>query len=232
MAQPTVLKTETRAGSGSASARRDRSAGRIPVNVYGHGEGNQHLLIDEHQLDLALHTASQVFTLAIGGAEQPCLVKSVQYDTFGQRILHVDFTRVSMTEEVEVEVTLEFTGTPKGLAAGGQLVVLHPALWVRCLANAIPDSIGVDISGIELGHGIHAGEIALPAGVTLDTERMEPEDQVVGVAAPRVEEPEEPVGGEAVEGEAAPEGAAAAPAEGAAAPAEGAAAKEKGKAKE
>jgi large subunit ribosomal protein L25 len=157
MAQPTILQTKPRAASGSAQARRERREGRVPVNVYGHGEGNQHLLMDEHELSLALHTATQVFTLSIGGAEQPCLVKAVQYDTFGQQILHVDFTRVSMTEEVEVEVTLEFTGTPKGVAAGGQLVVLHPALWVRCMANAIPDSIGVDIAAIELGHGTQNG---------------------------------------------------------------------------
>jgi large subunit ribosomal protein L25 len=232
MAQPTILQTKPRAATGSAQARRERREGRVPVNVYGHGEGNQHLLMDEHELSLALHTATQVFTLSIGGAEQPCLVKAVQYDTFGQQILHVDFTRVSMTEEVEVEVTLEFTGTPKGVAAGGQLVVLHPALWVRCMANAIPDSIGVDIAAIELGHGIHAGEIALPPGVSLDTERMDPDEQVVGVAAPRVDEPEPVAEGEPVEGAEPAEGAAAVPAEGAAAPAEGAAAKEKGKAKE
>jgi large subunit ribosomal protein L25 len=229
MAQPTILKTEHRTGTGSASARRDRRQGRVPVNVYGHGEGNQHLLMDEHELSLALHTATQVFTLSIAGAEQPCLVKSVQLDTFGQRILHVDFTRVSMTEEVEVEVSLDFVGTPKGVATGGQLVVHHPALWVRCLANAIPDSISVDIAGIEMGHGVHAGEIALPAGVSLDTEQMDPDDQVVAVAAPRAEEPEPEA--EPAEGEEAPEGAAAEPAEGAA-PAEGEGAPEKGKARE
>ncbi|MHC5212658.1 MAG: 50S ribosomal protein L25 [Planctomycetota bacterium] len=229
MAQPTVLKTEVRAGSGSASARRDRRAGRIPVNIYGHGEGNQHLLIDEHDLGLALRTSTQVFTLTIGGAEQPCLVKAVQYDTFGQHILHVDFTRVSMTEEVEVEVTLEFVGTPKGVADGGQLVVNHPALWVRCLANAIPDVINVDIAAVEMGNGVSAGEITLPPGVSLDLEKMEPGDQIVGVAAPRAEEPEEAPEDEAVEGEGAPEGA---PAEGEAAPAEGDASKEKDKAKE
>ena len=205
MPKPSILQTHPRPGTGSADARRLRAASRIPVNVYGHGEANQNLALDEHDLELALHTSTQVFTLSIGGKEQPCLVKSVQYDTFGQRVLHVDFARVSLTEEVEVEVALDITGTPKGVAEGGQIVVLHPAVWVRCLASAIPDSLPVDITPLMMGQAIHAREIALPAGVTLDAKRMNPDDQIVAVAAPRIEE--------------APAEAAAAPAEGAAVPA-------------
>jgi len=210
MPKPSVLQTHSRTGTGSAAARRLRAAARIPVNVYGHGEANQNLALDEHELELALHTATQVFTLEISGQQQPCLVKSVQYDTFGQRVLHVDFARVSLTEEVEVEVALDITGTPKGAAEGGQVVVLHPALWVRCLANAIPDSLPVDITPLLMGEAIQAQDIALPPGVSLDTKKMNPEDQIVAVVAPRIEE-------------VAAEPAAAVPAEGAAVPAEGAA---------
>lgn len=209
MPKPSVLKTHSRPDIGSASARRLRAESRIPVNVYGHGEANQNLALDEHALELALNTSTQVFTLSISGKEQPCLVKSVQYDTFGQRVLHVDFARVSLTEEVEVEIALEITGTPKGAAEGGQVVVLHPAVWVRCLASAIPDLLSVDISPLLMGQAIHAREIVMPAGVSLDTKKMNPDDQIVGVVAPRIEE-------------AATE-AAAPTAEGAAAPAEGAA---------
>ena len=210
MPKPSVLQTHPRTGTGSAAARRLRAEARIPVNVYGHGEANQNLALDEHELELALHTATQVFTLSIGGQEQPCLVKSVQYDTFGQRVLHVDFARVSLTEEVEVEVALDITGTPKGAAEGGQIVVLHPALWVRCLASAIPDSLPVDITPLMMGDAIHAKDIALPAGVSLDTKKMDPEAQIIGVVAPRIEEvPAEAAAPAAVEGAAAPaEGAA------------------------
>jgi len=218
MSKPSVLQTHSRPGIGSAAARRLRAASRVPVNVYGHGEVNQNLALDEHELDLALHTATQVFTLSIGGKEQPCLVKSVQYDTFGQRVLHVDFARVSLTEEVEVEVALEITGTPKGAAEGGQVVVLHPAVWVRCLASAIPDSLPVDISPLTMGEALHAREIAMPAGVSLDAKKMNPDDQIVAVVAPRVEEaPAEAA--PAAEGAAAPAAEGAAPAAGAATPA-------------
>jgi large subunit ribosomal protein L25 len=221
MSKPDTLKTQPRSGSGSAAARRQRREGVVPVIVYGHGEDNQSLTVAAHELDLALASQTQVFTLEIGKKQQPCLVKSVQYDTFGQHVLHVDFTRVSLTEEVEVEVELEFVGDPKGVAEGGTLAVQHPALWVRCLANAIPDSIQVEVSELEIGHSIHAGEIELPKGVRLDDGKMDPSDQMVGVLAPRVEVEEEVPEEGAVEGEAPVEGEAA-PAEGEAAPADSA----------
>ncbi len=218
MAKPSILKTVTRSGLGSRNARRDRASQRIPVNIYGHGEANQNLAIGAHDLGLALQTATQVFTLDIDGRQQPCLVKSVAYDTFGKDILHVDFARVSLTEEVEVEVTVNYLGHPKGLADGGQLVVQHPQLWVRCLASAIPEFVEVDISGIELGHSLHASDVKLPAGVSLDLKKMAADEPIVGVVAPRVEaEPvaeEVPVEG-AVIAPAAGDAGAAAPAAGA-----------------
>jgi len=221
MAKPSILKTESRSGTGSANARRDRVAGKVPVNIYGHGEQNQNLAIGQHALSLALHTATQVFTLDIGGKQQPCLVKNVQYDTYGQEILHVDFARVSLTEEVEVEVPVHYMGHAKGITEGGQLVIQHPQLWVRCLAAAIPEFIEVDIADIAMGHSLHAGDVKLPQGVKLDTKRMAADEAVVGVVAPRVEA--------APAAEAAPaEGGVVAPAvgaEGAAAPAAGAEAK-------
>ncbi len=216
MAKPSILKTESRSGIGSRPARRDRVAGKVPVNIYGHGEECQSLAIGEHSLAIALATATQVFTLDINGKQQPCLVKSVQYDTFGQDILHVDFARVSLTEEVEVEVPVHYMGHAKGITDGGQLVIQHPQLAVRCLAAAIPEFIEVDIAELGLGKSLHAGEVKLPEGVKLDLKKMVAEEPIVGVVAPRVEA--------VVEAEATPaEGAVVAPAAGAAAPAAGAA---------
>jgi len=217
MSKTQNLTTEAREALGSANARRLRVAGRVPVNVYGHGEANQNLSIEAHPLELALHSSAHVFNLKIAGKEQPCLVKHVEWDTFGQRALHVDFARISLTEEVEVEVQLIFTGHAKGVGEGGTLAVHHPLLWVSCLASAIPESLEVDVTELEIGRAMHASEIKLPAGVKLDTRKMDPRAQIVGVVAPHIEE---------VPAEETPaEGAV--PAEGAA-PAEGAVAGEAG----
>ena len=209
MSKNVTLVAEPREKAGSSVSRRLRTAGRVPVNVFGHGEANANLSVDAHELDLALHTAAQVFMLKQGQSEQACLVRNVQYDTFGQQVLHVDFARVDLSEEVEVEVELAFIGFAKGVADGGTLAVQHPALWVKCRADSIPERIEVDVTGVEVGHALHAREIVLPAGVRLDTHKMGEEAQIVGVVAAHIEVA--PVAA-AAEGEAAPaaEGAAAA----------------------
>ncbi len=204
----TVLKAEIREGVGSRSSRKARSSGRTPANIYGHGEGNQALSLDAHALDLAFDTPAQVFTLDIAGAQQACLVKEVQYDTFGQVILHVDFARIDLSEEVEVEVALHTVGTAKGTLEGGTLTIQHPTLLVRCRADAIPDEIQVDVTDLAMGASIHAGEIALPEGVVLDEAEQNAGTPMITVFAPRVveeevtDEDEAPVEGETPETDA------------------------------
>jgi large subunit ribosomal protein L25 len=208
MSTPTVIQTQARKGAGSRTARHERADGQVPVNVYGHGEGNEQRTVGAHELSLAFASTDQVFNLDIDGKTESCLVREVQYDTYGQRVLHVDFSRIDLSEQVSVEVALEFRGDPAGVAAGGTQMIHHPALAVRCRADSIPDSITVLIAELDIGQSIHAGEVELPSGIVLDESAIAAGEQVVSIAAPRVDEepePEEGAEGEAADG-AAPAG--------------------------
>lgn len=208
-----TLQAVPREGVGSRASRRARMAGFTPVSVYGHGKENLALRIISHDLGKALDSTAQVFMLDIAGKEESCLVKEVQYDTFGQIILHVDFARIDLSEQVEVDVALDFMGTPLGVTEGGILATQQQTLPVRCRADSIPSSIEVDISAVEIGSALQAGDVELPAGVELNTSSLDAESAVVSVTAPKVEEPE-PVEGEEGEEGAPAEGGEDAPAEG------------------
>lgn len=196
-----TLETTAREGVGSRVSRRLRREGKVPVNVYGHGQGNVHVAVDAHAFDLALHTSSQLFTLDISGKAETCLLKEVQFDTFGQNALHADFERVDLGEEVEVEVHLEFIGTAKGIAEGGQVVINHDKIAVKCRADSIPEEIEVNVSELGMGDHVVAGEVSLPPGVKLDTHAMDEDTQIVGCVAPQEDEPEESDEDEAAEPE-------------------------------
>ncbi|MGB1067961.1 MAG: 50S ribosomal protein L25, partial [Gammaproteobacteria bacterium] len=77
---------------------------------------------------------------------------------------------------------------------------------IMCLAGNIPESIDVDVSGLELGASIRLTEIALPEGSEIPGLTEETDQMVVSVNAPKAVE-EEPVIEEVEEG-AAEEGAA------------------------
>ena len=80
------------------------------------------------------------------------MLKEIQRHLLQQdRLLHVDFIRISMEDEIEVEVPLNFTGEAAGAEEGGILQFLLREVSVKCLPGNIPELIEVDISPLHIG---------------------------------------------------------------------------------
>ena len=91
---------------------------------------------------------------------------------------------------------------------GGVLNVVRHAIELKCSPESVPDSIPVDLSGLEIGSSIKISFIKLPENVT---PKIQGRDFVIAtVAAPTVvKEPEKPAEATeeaGAEGEAASEG--------------------------
>jgi large subunit ribosomal protein L25 len=119
-------------------------------------------------------------------------VRELQWDTFGEHILHIEFKRVRLGEETESEVELEFAGTPKG----GLINHLVTHVTIRSVPTKIPDSIEVKVGHLVPGDTVSAGQLELPEGVSLVTEA---DTMVAVVVVPRAdtEEPAEAEGTDA-----------------------------------
>jgi len=169
----------------------------IPAVVYGHKEGPVSVLLRKEDIQRVVARRTKMVTLAVDGKSDQVLVKEVQFDTFGESVLHVDFERIAMDELIDVECPVELVGTAKGAAAGG--VVEHPVtdLQVSCLPADIPEAIKVGISHLAIGDAIHVRDVQAPPGVTILTE---PDAILVTIRPPVVVEEEAPVEAE----EAAP----------------------------
>jgi len=178
------IKAESRTEFGKGAARRIRRAGLVPAVLYGHGSDPVHITLPGHELMLALKTANVLFDveLATGGSEL-ALPKQVQRDPIKGFLEHVDLLIVKRGEKVTVDIPLSIVGE----AAAGSLVgVEHNSLSVEAEATHIPGQIEVSIEGLEIGSQIHAKDITLPAGVTL---QLDPEALVVNItAAPTAED--------------------------------------------
>lgn len=204
-----VLEAEIRLPLTRGELNRLRQGGNVPAVIYGRGKDTQALLVDGRSLRqvLAAGGANVLIDLQIreNGEQQfeTVMLKEIQRHLWQQdRLLHVDFIRISMEDEIEVDIPLNFTGEAAGAAEGGILQFLLREVSVKCLPGNIPELIDVDISGLHIGEGISAGALVLPEGVTL---LSGPEEGLVQVLAPEAEEEELPEGeGEAEEDEAAP----------------------------
>jgi large subunit ribosomal protein L25 len=177
-----------RSATGKGVARKLRAAGKVPAVIYGHAREAQALEIEHHALQLLLEKhpyQSTVIALDVDGTTSNTLIREIQRHPFKKQIVHVDFQELVAGEQVTVPVPLQFTGTPEGVRHGGGLLdqVLHE-LEVSCDPSNIPHHIVVDVTPLTIGHSIHAGDIILPAGITLVSDA----DATVCVcAAPKVE---------------------------------------------
>jgi len=79
--------------------------------------------------------------------ERDAIIQAIQNHPVSGDIVHADFLTVDLNKEIEVNVTLEYTGeTPLVKEAGGTLSKNAETILVKCKAKDIPDNIGVDIA--------------------------------------------------------------------------------------
>jgi len=184
------IVAEPRTEFGKGPARRVRRAGRVPAVLYGHGTDTRHVTLPGHELLLALKTPNVLIEVdGLSGRPQLTLPKAVQRDPIRGDIEHVDLILVRRGEKVTVEVPVQVAGE---VEPGGLLDQQMIRLAVEAEATQIPQAITVDVEGMEIGAAVHAGELELPAGVTLVAE---PEALVLHVlAAPTAEQIEAELG--------------------------------------
>ena len=198
-----------RSVQGTGASRRLRNSGKTPGIIYGGKDAVAVIELDHNALFHALRKEafhSSILDLEIGGKAQKVLLRDYQMHPFKPLVLHIDFQRVSATEKVHMRVPLHFIHADTSAAVklqGAVISHISTELEVSCLPADLPEFIEVDLSKIEVGHGIHAKDIALPKGVTLVL-HIEQENPVLANARiPAVK---------SADTEAAPVAAAAAPA--------------------
>lgn len=187
-----VFPAESRTQIGSKPSRMIRARGRIPGNIYGHKEANVLISIDYKEFAKFLGAGHRFLTLRIGQKDESSVVKEVQYDHLGSTIVHVDFSRVSRDEKVEVVVPIETVGIPKGLSGGGVLDFPMKEVSVSGFPQDLPEHITVNIESLELGHAIRLKDLPTPPRCVFVGN---PESVILTVVHQQVEAPVAPVEG-------------------------------------
>ena len=214
MAEITTIAAQRRERAGKGPARAARRAGRVPGVIYGSKKDPAMVTLDPRELDRELKTGTflaTIYDVQIDQAKERVLPRDVQFDPVTDRPIHVDFLRVSAASSVTVQVPVNFLNEEEspGLKRGGLLNVVRHEIEMTCRADAIPSSIDVDLTGLDIGDSVHISMISLPDGVAPTiTDR---DFTIATIAAPTVVQEAE----EAEEGEELEEGVAAEAKEGA-----------------
>lgn len=201
------LDVQVRNELGGRNTRRIRKEECVPGIVYGGGKKSTPIKMDLRAFEKIRrqYHGEVVFHINVMEGDKKlrdysAIVKEEQHDPVTDDILHVDFKRISLKEEIEVKAPIVAKGEAVGVKTGGGSV--DHMLWeldIVCLPTDIPAEIVVDINEMEIGDSVYVKDLVLPQGVRTN---HDPEAIVLSVVPPMKEE-EEVI--EETDEEAAPE---------------------------
>jgi large subunit ribosomal protein L25 len=202
------LNVEAREGKGKGAARALRRLGRVPAVVYGNEIAPTTISISRRDLEQELARGgfqNRLLHLKLEDKSQRVLPREVQFHVVTDVPIHVDFLRLAEDAELAIMVPTVFINEEEceGLRRGGVLNVVRHEIEVMCRADAIPETIECDLTGLDIGDSIHISAISLPDGVAPTiTDR---DFTIATIAAPSLKTEEEEAAeaeeGEEIEGE-------------------------------
>jgi large subunit ribosomal protein L25 len=169
-----------------------RRDGTLPAVLYGHdGANSLALKLSNYQAEALLRKATvNKSVITVNVTDLPwkgkVILREVQRHPWKNKLHHISFFSIAAQSEIEVSMPLHFVGDAVGVTdRGGTLDMVMTEIQLKCPPDAIPQSLEVDVSGLDVGDALHVGEIKLPKGTSVSAD---PELLVVSVLAPRVAE--------------------------------------------
>ena len=188
--------------------KRLRREGTLPAVLYGHdGNNSVALKLSNYDAEALLRKATvNKSVITVNVPDMPwsgkVILREVQKHPWKNKLHHLSFFSIASQKEIEVSMPINFVGEAVGVKnKGGTLDMVMTEVQLKCPPDAIPQSLDVDVSDLDIGDALHIGEIKLPEGssIAADDKLL-----VVSVLAGRTAAADAGAAeGEAAEGEAA-----------------------------
>lgn len=167
-----ILNVQVRDRTGTGGARAARREGLVPGVLYGAGKEPVSIAVKANELRKSLHTGKllgHLVTLQYGEEVQPVIAKAIQFNPVTDEPVHFDLFRVDAHAYVRISVPVHFRNqeASPGIKRGGALNVDHHEIDIMAPADAIPEEILVDLTGLDIGATIRATDLVLPERVTV-----------------------------------------------------------------
>lgn len=169
MAKKTSLNAAPRDDTGSGRLNQMRREGWLPSVIYGRGTASRNLKVNAKSFaDLLARSSSDniIINLEIEGeGTRMAFLQAIQHNPLSGITMHVDFLAIDENTEITAHIPARLNGEAPGVKAGGVVEQYVHAIEIICLPDDLPDTLEIDISGLELGDSLHLGDIQYPKGV-------------------------------------------------------------------
>lgn len=186
MSTPYELTASLRERTGKGAARATRREGKIPAVIYGAGEAPVSVALEYRSVERRIFGGGFLTTIGmidLDGSKIRVIARDFQLDPVKDVPLHVDFLRIAAGAMLTLEIPVHFENeeASPGIKRGGVLNVVRHTVELHCPADAIPDSITCDLTGLDINDSIHISSVTLPEGVTPTIDR---DFTIATIAAP------------------------------------------------
>ena len=173
------ISARKREAQGTGASRRLRRLGKVPGILYGGDKDPITIELDHQDLYLNLRNErfhASILTLALDGAKEQVLLRSLNMHPFKPQVQHIDFQRVSKDKKIHMKVPLHFVNAEKSPGVkeqGGVVNHVLNELDIVCFPADLPEFIEIDLGTLAVGHSLHVREVAMPKGVELTLHKNE-----------------------------------------------------------
>jgi len=168
-----------------------RAEGITPAVIYGLNKPPVQITVNEKEMLTVLKRGrNAVLKLKYSDKEDNVIIKEVQRHVVTDRVIHIDFHRISLTEKIKVKVHIKIVGEAFGVKTEGGLLNhnMHD-FTVFGLPTDIPKEIEVKVTDLKLDQALHVKDIHHDKVEILD----DPNQIIVSISAPKEEVVETPV---------------------------------------
>jgi len=159
------IKGEVRENLGKKYASEERAKGNVPCVLYG-GENPVHFSAPESSFKQLLFTPyAYISEIEVAGEKYNAVLQDTQFDPVSDALTHADFLLAPADKPVTVSIPVETEGLAPGVVAGGALQIILRKLKVKGAADAIPETITVNVSDLELGSSVQVKDLSIADGL-------------------------------------------------------------------
>lgn len=163
-----ALTGDLRTDLGSKHSRAMRNEGKVPCVLYGGGE-HIHFFVYSPDFKALVYTPNTYkVQLTIEGKKYMAILHDMQFHPVNEAILHADFLAVDEKNPITVSIPVTVEGNSPGVRAGGKLIQKIQRLKIKGLIKDIPDSIVINIDGLDLGQSTKVKNVEVPNIQILD----------------------------------------------------------------
>lgn len=166
------LSAAPRTETGKKAAKQSRKSEYVPAVIYGAGE-NIMIALNEKELRKVIYTPIvYLVKLNVDGKVHDAIIKEVQFHPVTDKILHVDFLKVSENKPITIGLPINLVGQAEGVKAGGKLLQVVRKIRVKGLAKDLPDAIEIDVTKLGIGKSIMVGELSFDKFTVIEPKSM------------------------------------------------------------